>query len=193
MGLKQLLTEEIGNVRITEAQDAQEVIASVRERSFHIVVLDLSMPGRSGLDILEEIRRIRPHLPVLIVSMHPEEQYALRVIRAGAAGYVAKDSPRAELVNAVRRVLAGRRYISSTLAERLAFAPNTDKAPHELLSNRELEVLHGIATGKSMTQIAYDLNLSIKTASTYRRRILEKMGLASNADLTRYALENQLI
>jgi len=154
------------------------------------------MPGRSGLDIMRQIKEIAPKLPVLIVSIYPEDQYAVRVLKAGAAGYVSKDAATEELAEAVRRVLQGRKYISPSMAEIIAEdigGPNSDKAPHEFLSDREFEVFKLIASGKSVSEIAEKLSLSSATVSTHRARLLIKMNMKTNPELTRYALDNKLI
>jgi len=159
------------------------------------VVLDISLGGRSGLDVLIELKQLRPRLPILILSMHSEEQYARRAFKAGAAGYITKDSPRAELVKAITRVIAGGRYISPMLAEKLVFdmERNTDAPLHEALSNREFEVMRLIASGKTLSEIGELLSLSDKTISTYKSRILEKMSMKTNAELTHYAIKNDLV
>ncbi len=192
-GLKQIISDQIKDVQFGEAQNGDEVLAAVRRERWNSVILDLTMPGKGGFEVLEGIRTMRPDLPVLVVSIYPEDQFALRALRAGAVGYVAKDAPSDQLLTALRRVLAGKRYISPSLAEQIAFGGTADQLPHQRLSNRELEILLGIARGKSMTAMAEELSLSIKTVSTYRHRVLEKMGMESNAQLTRYALENHLL
>jgi DNA-binding NarL/FixJ family response regulator len=158
-------------------------------------VLDISLGGRNGLELLKELKQIRPKLPVLILSMHSEEQYALRAFKAGAAGYLTKDSSRAELVNAVNKVIEGRRYVSPSLAEKMVFdiQRDTDSPLHESLSDREFEVMRLIASGKTVGEIAEILSLSDKTISTYRARLLEKMEMRTNAELTHYAIKNKLV
>ena len=153
------------------------------------------MPGKSGLDILDDLKRLRPKVPVLFLSMHPEEQYAKRALKAGAAGYLTKESVPEELKTAVKRVLGGGRYVSATLAEKLAYdlTRGTDAPVHELLSDREFQVLRMVASGKTIKQIAGEISLSVKTVSTYRSRILEKTGLKTTAELIRYALQSQLV
>lgn len=160
-----------------------------------IVVSDLSMPGRSGLDALQQIKISHPGLPVLILSIHPEEQYALRALKAGAAGYLSKDTAPDELVKAVQKVLLGKKYISQSIAEKLAntLSVKADKFLHENLSNREFDVMKLLANGKSVSDIADILSLSVTTVSTYRARVMTKMNLKSNSDLTKYAIENKLI
>ena len=159
-----------------------------------VVILDITLPGRSGLDVLKDIKRHRPRLPVLVLSMHPEDQFAVRVLRTGASGYMTKESAPEELVGAIKKVLAGGRYVSPALAEKMAsyLTIDVEKSPHERLSNREFLILRLIASGKTVSQIAEELSLSVKTVSTYRTRILVKMDMSSNAELTRYAIENQL-
>jgi two-component system, NarL family, invasion response regulator UvrY len=160
-----------------------------------VVILDVTMPGRSGLDILRDLKALRPKLPVLVLSMHPESQYGKRVLKAGAAGYLNKDAAPEELVKAIRKVMAGGRYVSAALAETLAWhlGADAERPVHEILSDREFEVLRILASGKTVSQIAEDLHLSVNTVSTYRARILEKMNMATTAELMRYALENHLV
>jgi two-component system, NarL family, invasion response regulator UvrY len=194
-GLKETIGEAFPKVTFGEAKTAQEAVESVRRHDWEIVILDISMPGLSGLDILDDLRRLRPKLPVLFLSMYPEEQYARRALKSGAAGYLTKDSIPEELKEAVRRILAGGRYVSATLAEKLAFdlRRGADKPIHELLSDREFQVLRMIASGKTVKQIADEISLSVKTVSTYRARILEKTGMKTTAELIRYAFQAQLV
>lgn len=194
-GLKQILGDEPDMSVVGEALNAQEVLALVRKRDWDVVVLDISMPGKSGLDIIEELKQERPKLPVLILSMHPEDRYAVRALRVGAAGYLTKESAPEELVKAIRKVVTGGRYVSPSLAERLAFvlSTNSEQPPHETLSNREYQVLCMIGSGKSVGAIAVDLSLSVKTISTYRARVLEKMTLKNTSELIHYALQNRLV
>jgi two-component system invasion response regulator UvrY len=194
-GLKEILTGEFEGAMFNEAGNAQQVLAQVQSHAWDLVILDITMPGRSGLDLLRDLQQLRPELPVLILSMHPENQYAKRMLKAGAAGYMNKETAPKELVKAVRKVLAGGRYVSAGLAEKLAADLNADGArlPHERLSDREFEVLRMIATGKTVSQTADELHLSVTTVSTHRARILEKMGMANNAELMRYAIHNGLI
>lgn len=194
-GLKQILADEYQRATFAEASNAQEVIDKVWAEAWDVVVLDVSMPGRSGLEALAEIRKSKPRLPVLVLSMHPEDQFAMRVLKAGASGYMTKESAPAELVGAVKKVMAGGRYVSTSLAEKMAEYLDTDfsRPPHERLSNREFLVLRLIASGKTVSQIAEELSLSVKTISTYRARILEKMVMTSNAELTHYAIQNKLV
>lgn len=193
-GLKQIVKEQSPLMEVEEASDGNEVLEKVHAGCCDVLVLDISMPGRSGLEILHEVRHLRPDLPVLILSMHPEEQYAIRVLKAGAAGYLTKDAALDELVSAIQRVSTGSRYISATLAEKLAMGLSGDleRLPHESLSDREYTVLLGIGAGKGVGEIADELGLSVKTISTYRSRILEKMDLKSNADLIRYVIDERL-
>jgi len=160
-----------------------------------VVILDISMPGHSGLDILKELKCERPTLPVLVLSMYSEDQFAMRVLKAGASGYLTKDSAPDELVKAIRKVVSGGKYVSPFLAEKLAFEIGMDssKLPHETLSDREFQVLRMIATGKAVKEIAAELSLSVKTISTYRARLLQKMNLTTNAELIHYAIQNRLI
>jgi two-component system, NarL family, invasion response regulator UvrY len=194
-GVKRIFDEQPGAVVFGEASTRLEAIQLAREQDWDLAVLDLSLGNQSGLEVLKELKQIRPRLPVLILSMHSEEQYARRAFKAGAAGYITKDSPRAELAKAVNLVAAGRRYITSDLAERLVFdlGRDSDRPPHEILSDREFEVMRLIASGKTVTEIAGLLSLSDKTISTYRARLLEKMRMNTNAELTRYAIQNKLV
>ncbi len=194
-GLKQIL-EEQPDMRIAgEAQNGGEVLDLLATGSPDVVLMDISMPGRNGLEILKDIRRLRPKLPVLILSMHPESQYALRALKNGAAGYITKDSAPEELVTAVRHAVGGRKYVSASLAEKLAVELERPSAQalHESLSDRELQILCLIASGKTPTGIAEELSLSVKTVSTYRTRILQKMNMKNSAELTTYAITNKLV
>jgi len=189
------LVEDTGEIKVvSEAKNSAEVIHLLSENSYDVVVLDISMPGRSGLEALKEIKKIKPKLPVLILSMHPEEQYAVRVIKAGASGYLNKDSAPEELINAIKTIAGGRKYISTKIAEQLAnhFDTTKHKAHHEILSDREYEVMLKIARGDSLTAIANELSLSVKTISTYKSRILDKLNLKNNSELTRYVIANNL-
>jgi two-component system, NarL family, invasion response regulator UvrY len=194
-GLKQLLLEEYPSAVIEEVDDAEGLVNKTLMEKWDIVICDLSMPGRSGLDALRQIKQTSPSLPVLIMSMHPEDQYALRVLKAGASGYLGKDNIHDELISAIRTAMLGKKYITPSIAEKLAeaFDSDNEKAAHELLSDRELDVFKLLASGKSVSEIAAQLSLSITTVSTYRSRILEKMKIKSNAEMTRYALEMKLI
>jgi two-component system invasion response regulator UvrY len=197
--VRQGLIQILGNIpEITvagEAINGQEVLDKVRAEAWDVVILDISMPDRSGLDILKQLKSERPKLPVLVLSMHSEDQYAVRALKAGASGYLTKDSAPDELVKAIRKVVSGGRYVGSCLAERLAFEIGADssKLPHETLSDREFQVLRLIASGNSVTEIAAELFLSSKTVSTYRVRLLQKMNLKTNAELMHYAMQNHLI
>lgn len=194
-GLKQILLEAYPSAHIEEANDAEAVIKRTLSGEWDIIICDLSMPGRSGLDVVQHIKQNYPKIPVLILSIHPEEQYAIRALRAGAAGYLSKDAATDELVKAVERVLQGRKYISSFLAEKMASELDQDSSrpSHQLLSDREFHVFKLIAEGRAVSEIAEQLSLSITTVSTYRSRILSKMDMKTNADLIRYALENNII
>lgn len=194
-GLRETLTEAFSGATYGEARTAQEAVELVRRQNWDVVILDISMPGKSGLDILDDLKRLRHKLPVLLLSMHPEEQFARRALKAGAAGYLTKDGVPEELKQAIKRIAGGGRYISATLAERLAvdLREGADLPLHELLSDREFQVLRMIASGKAVKEIAEELSLSVKTVSTYRARILEKTGMRTNAELIRYALQTQLV
>lgn len=194
-GVRQLLVETVRPEVVEEAESAAEALRKAGERDWDIVILDVSLPGRTGLDVLAELKRSKPGLPVLMLSMHPEDQYAVRAIKTGASGYLTKDQAPEEIARAVRRILNGGRYVSPALAEKLAFAlgPDADRPPHEALSDREFEVFRSIASGRAVSEVARELHLSVKTVSTYRTRVLEKMGLETNADLTLYAVRNGLI
>ena len=194
-GLKQILLEEFTRAQFGEATNAQEAIERVWRENWDVVVLDITMPGRSGLEVLKEIRKSRPKLPVLVLSMHPEDQFAMRLLKIGASGYMTKESAPNELVGAVRKVIAGGRYVSPSLAEKMAsyLAIDVQTPPHERLSDREFLVLRLIASGKTPTVIARELALSVKTISTHRTRILKKMDLKTNSELTHYAIRNGLV
>jgi DNA-binding NarL/FixJ family response regulator len=195
-GLKQIFDETLDLFVADEASSGNELLEKVRKSKFDVVILDISMPGKDGLDTLKELKNEKPELPVLIFTIYPEEQYALRVIKAGAAGYVNKESEPEILIEAIRKVSQGRKYISPDLAELLAsnLEVGAGEAPlHEVLSDREYQVMCLIASGKTATEIAKELSLSINTISTYRMRILEKMGMKNNAELTHYALKNRLV
>jgi len=194
-GLKQILLEEFPSAYIEDVSDAEEMVSRVMSSPWDVVVSDLSMPGRSGLDALQQIKHSNPNLPVLILSIHPEEHYALRVLKAGAAGYLSKDTASDELVKAEKKVLLGKKYISPTVAENLAdtLSSASERLPHESLSDREFDVMKQLASGKSVSEIAEMLSLSVTTISTYRARVMTKMNLKTNPDLTKYALEHKLI
>jgi two-component system invasion response regulator UvrY len=194
-GMKQILAGAFKRSVFGEAANSQEALDRVWKEQWDIVVLDLTMPGRSGLEVLKEIKRARPKLPVLILSMHPEDQFAVRLLKAGASGYLTKESAPEELVGAVNKAIAGGRYVSSALAEKLALliVRDVDSAPHENLSDREFLILRQIASGKTVSSIAKELSLSVKTVSTYRTRLLEKMAMANNSELVQYAFQYQLV
>ncbi len=193
-GLKQIVSETPDIVAAGEASTGYEVLDQVRCNDYDAVILDISMPGGDGLNILKQIRREKPKMPILVLSVHPEDQYAMRALRAGAAGYLTKESAPDELITAIRRISGGRKYVSSLLAEKLAslIAVDNEKKLHEELSDREYQVLCMIASGKRMKDIASELCLSIKTIGTYRSRILEKMRMNNNAELTHYAIKHGL-
>jgi two-component system invasion response regulator UvrY len=194
-GVKKIFDEHHGAVTFGEANTRLEALQLARQQDWDLAVLDLSLGDQSGLEVLKELKELRPRLPVLILSMHSEEQYARRAFKAGASGYITKDSSRTELAKAIDKVAAGGRYITSALAERLVFdlGRDSDRPPHEGLSDREFEVMRLIASGKTVTEIAELLSLSDKTISTYRARLLEKMTMKTNAELTRYAIQNKLV
>jgi two-component system invasion response regulator UvrY len=194
-GLRKVIQEESDMTLAGEASNAQELMEQLEQQNVDVVLLDISMPGRSGLEVLQEIKHLRPKLPVLVFSMHPEDRYALRALRSGAAGYMTKESPPAELVKAIRKIITGGKYVSPPLAEKLAFSleSGSERPPHETLSDREFQVMSMIAMGKSISEIAEELSLSVSTINTYRQRVLEKMQMHSNSEITRYALQNRLI
>jgi two-component system invasion response regulator UvrY len=193
-GLKQIIEDEPDMQVAGEAKDAGECFSLVRTTDCTVVLLDITLPDRSGFDVLKQLKYELPGLPVLILSIHPEEQYAVRFIKAGASGYLMKEGATDELVKAIRKVNAGGKYVSASLAEKLVSHLDAfDKPPHENLSNREFQILCMIAQGKSLKSIAVELCVGEKTVSTYRSRIMEKMKMSTNSDLTRYALENHLV
>ena len=194
-GLKQLLDEDPNIEVVFEAQNGNEVLEYVRHDPVDVIVLDITMPGRNGLETLKELKRAAPRIAVIVLSMHPKDQYAVRVLKGGAAGYISKESAPEELVDAIRKAYRGEKYISPDVADLLAdyVGHEIPEEPHKLLSDREFEVLVLIASGKSMTQIADELSLSIKTVSTYKTRVGEKTGLSSTADMTRYSIEHGII
>lgn len=194
-GMKQLLLEHYPFATIGEAANVEELINEVMDNQWDVVVCDMNMPGRSGLDALTQIKEISPKLPVLIMSMYPEDQYALRVLKSGASGYLAKETIHDDIVRAIETVMQGKRFITSAVAEKLAEAVNSDihRELHETLSDREFDVFKLLASGKSVSEIALQLSLSSTTVSTYRSRIMEKMSMKSNAELARYAIEKGLI
>ncbi|HEY4875140.1 MAG TPA: response regulator transcription factor [Puia sp.] len=194
-GLKQILLEAFPFAEIEEVANAEELFKKILKHKWDVVISDISMPGRSGLEVLQQIKLDQPKLPVLILSVHPEDQYALRVLKAGASGYLNKASAPEELVKAVNKLLLGKKYITATIAEKLAsnLDIDTNKQLHELLSDREFEVFKLLAAGKSVSAIAEQFSLNVSTISTYRARIMEKMNFKANADLTLYAIENKLM
>ena len=194
-GLKQMLEDEFPGVQIGEASDAASTIEAANSRAWDLILLDINLPGRSGLEVLEDLRASSPDVPVLVFSIFPEKDYAMRAFKLGASGFVCKQSDSDELLVAVKKVLAGGRYVTPALAETLAaaLAGETPGVPHETLSNRELEVLRRIANGQTVKEIASDLSLSEKTIGTYRTRISEKLRLSTNVELTRYALQHKLV
>lgn len=194
-GLRQILASTPDMEVAGEAVNSQEALDQVRAGGWDVLVLDISMPGRSGFDILRELKHEQPNLPVLVLSIHAEDQLAVRALKAGASGYLTKENAPEELVKSIRKVVSGGRYISPRLAESLAFDLDMtfDRPRHETLSDREFQVMQLMATGKTLTEIAEELSLSAKTVSTYRTRLLEKLDLKSNAELMRYALEHGLI
>ena len=194
-GLREIIEDEIGDVVFGEAECAQKAIRQVWDKEWDVVVLDIAMPDRSGLAVLGDILDIKPHLPVLILSMHSEDQYGMRMLRAGASGYLTKESAPEELGKAIRRLLAGGRYISAELAEGLLANLDGKEAgnPYADLSDREYEVMYWLASGKTVSEIAAQLNLSVKTVSTYRRRVLTKLNIKSNAELMNRAIRDGVI
>ena len=193
-GIIRILASRIEHVTFGEASNATEALEKVWAQKWDLILLDITMPGRSGLDILQQLRHAQPDTPVLVLSMHSEDQFAVRVLRAGAAGYLTKNSDPNELLSAVQKILAGGHYITASLGEKLAASLRHNiQPPQELLSDREFQVLRMIASGKIVSEIAKELSLSVKTISTYRSRILEKMGMKNNAELMHYAMQHQLV
>lgn len=194
-GVKDLLTDGLGAVMVGECGNAHELLDLARRKKWDVVILDIAMPGTTGTEALKQLKSEYPKLPVLVLSMHPEDQYAVRMLKAGADGYMTKASAPEELVEAVKKLLGGGQYVSPTLAEKLALTVKAriEGAPHECLSDREYEVLCLIASGKTVSEIAERMHLGVTTISTYRARILDKMNLKNNAELTRYALERGLV
>ncbi|MCS7338467.1 MAG: response regulator transcription factor [Verrucomicrobiae bacterium] len=193
-GLRDLLVKELGSVQVEEAGDSRTTMELLGKGPWDLIVLDINMPGRNGLEVLSEARRLCPKTPVLILSMYPEEEFALRAFKLGAAGYINKRSAASELITAVKKVMTGGKYVTSELAEKLAavLSGEVSHEPHEILSARELQVLRLIAMGKTMKEIAAELALSEKTVATYRARVAEKLGLSTNVELTRYAIRHRL-
>jgi len=194
-GLKEILAKEQDVDFVGEADNGHKALELARKQRWDVVVLDITMPGKGGLEVLQELRREQPKLPVLVLSAHPEDQLALRLLKAGAAGYLTKDKAPQVLLHAVRKVLRGEKYVSESLAEKavLDLVSETRKPLHESLSNREYQVMRMIASGKTLNEIGKELFLSARTVSTYRARVLEKMNIKTNSDLIRYALENKLV
>lgn len=194
-GVKQIVQDSRDIVVVSEAGNGQEVLKIIEEQEIDVVLLDISMPGRSGLDIMKQLKKLKPELHILILTMHPEEQYAIRAFKAGASGYLNKKSVPDELLTAIRKVSKGRKYFSSSLAEDLVSYLLTEKEgmPHEYLSDREYEVMCLIASGKTVKEIASEMKLSVKTISTYRSRLLTKMNMTTNAELTQYSIQNSLV
>jgi DNA-binding NarL/FixJ family response regulator len=194
-GLKQILADNLEMVVAGEASSGQEAIQKVRAGSYDMVVMDISLPDRNGLEVLEQVKISYPKLPILILSMHAEEQYATRAFKAGASGYLTKESASDQLIFAIQKVAQGGKYVSPSLAEKLVFelVKDSQKPLHEVLSDRELQVLCLFASGKTLTEVSQTLCVSVKTISTHRARILEKMGMRNNAELIRYAIQNKLV
>ena len=194
-GMKQIISETSDVIVADEASDGRKLLNKIRKENFDVVILDLTMPHMDGLDVLKQLKIEKPKLPVIILSIHPESQYALRVLKAGASAYVTKTSAPDELINAIRKVCRGGKYISPSIAEKLAFQLDTNfkEMPHEMLSDREYQVMRMMASGKTVTEIAEKLALSVKTISTYRSRILEKMKMKNSAELMHYAIQNRLV
>jgi len=194
-GLKHILEEHPDIIVADEAKNGQEVLDNIWKREYDMVLLDIGMPGMPAIEVLKKVKNDKPRLPILVLSMYPEEQYAVRVIKAGASGYLTKESAPEELITAIRKITAGRKYITSSVAEKLAaeVEPDAARPAHHTLSDREFEVFRLIASGKTVTQVADALFLSVKTISTYRSRILEKMKMKTNAELMHYALKHHMI
>jgi len=192
-GLQQILSRETDIAMVGEAQNCSEVLDLTRTEDWDAVVLDIAMPGRGGLDTLKELKRLYPALPVLMLSIYPEDQYAVRAFRAGAAGYMNKETAPDELIKAIRKIIKGGKYVSPALAEKLVLIMQAEAPSHDSLSDREYQVMLKIASGKTLSQIAGEMFLSIKTISTYRERILEKMKMKNNAELTYYAIKHHLV
>ena len=194
-GVKHIISEIPDIVVAGEATNGSEVLAEIHKKDFDLLLLDIAMPGRDGLDILKEVKTQKPKLPVLILSMYREEQFVLRALKLGASGYLTKDSIPDELIKAIKKIAQGGKYITSSLSEKLfsILSQDTERPPHETLSDREYQVMRMLASGKTLKEIADELSLSIKTVGTYRSRILEKMGMEKNAELIHYAIKNRLI
>ncbi len=192
LGLIQILKDEYPAAEIKEVSDGSSLVKEVTLADWDLIISDLDMPGQSGLQALEQIKLIKPHIPVLILSIYAEDLYAIRSLKAGASGYLNKNTAPYELINAINRILQGKKYITPEIAEKLLFG-TTDKAPHEILSNREFEIFKMLASGKTITQIAEALSVALTTVSTHRSRIMEKLGQSTNSDLTRYAISHNII
>ena len=194
-GLKQILSAAGDLAVIGEAQNGREVLERVRGLDFEVLLLDMSMPGKSGIELIKQVRAEKPKLRILVLSMHEEEQYAVRAIKAGAAGYLTKDSASAQLVSAIRKVAGGGAFITDSVAQQLALGamPQTEGPPHGALSDREFQVFRELVSGKAVTDIAAELNLSVKTVSTHKARIMQKMNMSNPAELIRYAIHHRLV
>jgi two-component system invasion response regulator UvrY len=194
-GLKQIIANAAGLVVTGEAANGEETLDLIRKNNFDVILLDITMPEKDGLAILKQLKREKIELPVLVLSMHPEEQYAVRVLKMGASGHLTKASASDELIKAIKKISTGKKYISDSLAEKLALDLDidTEKLPHEYLSDREFQVMCMIASGKTVTNIAEELSLSVNTISTYRVRVMDKLKMTKNSELTRYAIKNQLV
>ena len=194
-GLRQIIVEDLPGSSVGEASNVPEALDLLRKERWDAVILDISMPGGSGLELIKDVRLQSPHLPILVLSMHPEDQFAVRVLKAGANGYLTKESAPDQLITALHKVMQGGTYVSAALAETLAtgLRSEKDRPAHELLSDREFQVMRMLAGGQTPTHVGDELCLSVKTVSTYRSRILEKLRLKTSAELTRYAIENKLV
>ena len=193
LGLIQILKDEYPSVEIPEVSNGESLVNEVAQHDFDLVISDLDMPGRSGLEALEQIKLIKPDLPVLILSIYTEDLYAIRVLKAGASGYMNKNAAPYDLITAIQRIFLGRKYITPEVAEKLLAHLDSDKKPHELLTNREFEIFKLLALGKTITSIAGSISLAVTTVSTHRSRIMEKLNLATNSELTRYAISHHII
>jgi DNA-binding NarL/FixJ family response regulator len=193
-GLKQVLSAASDLTIVGEAQNGQEVLQRVREQDFEVLLLDMSMPGKSGIELIKQVRAEKPRLRIMVLSMHQEPQYAVRAIKAGASGYLTKESASAQLVSAIRKVAGGGAFITDAVAEQLALGamPQTDGPPHHLLSDREFQVFRLLVAGRTVSEIAEQLNLSVKTVSTHKARIMQKMNMSNPAELIRYAIQHGL-
>jgi two-component system invasion response regulator UvrY len=194
-GLRELVSDEFRGAAFGEASDARQALEQLRKKAWDLALIDINLPGKNGLDLLKELKAQWPKLPVLVLSGHPEDQFAVRVLKAGAGGYMTKESAPEELAKAIRKILGGGRYVSPALAEKLAFGVRKDltRTPHETLSDREYEVMSRIALGKTVTEIGEELSLSAKTISTYRARVLEKLDVKNSAEIVQYAIRNGLV